>query len=133
MTNRPPIRHPRRGRLNHAQLMFLKYGFDEKWADAFRDEADYKATWERHREHIMAGYRHGRRPIAWWVIEGPCRYVGYNEERRFLFEHDLLGEEERASLLASWREDFERGWRWSDVPSELWAEWEAAEQPKPAA
>jgi hypothetical protein len=138
VTNRY-IRAPRRGQLTHAQSMFLKYGFDENWADAFRDEADYRAAWEQHREHIMAGYRHGRRPIAWWVIEGPCRYVGYDEERRFLFEHDLLGEEERASLLATWRDAFECGHRWSDVPPSLWAEWEAprrdeetAEQPEPS-
>ena len=95
MTSRAPIRHPRRGRLTHAQQMFLLYGFDEKWADAFVDEADYRETWAQHREHILAGYRHGRRPIAWWVIESGYKYPGYDEERRFLYEHDLLGSEER--------------------------------------
>jgi hypothetical protein len=53
-----------------------------------------------------------------------------------MFERKLLGAEERDQLLRCWREDFERGFRWSDVPAELWAEWEAqrrneetAEQP----
>jgi hypothetical protein len=122
--NRTPIRHPRRGALTHGQQMFLLYGFDEKWADAFRDKTHYEETWAQHREHILAGYRHGRRPIAWWVIEGPCKYVGNDAERRFLFEHDLLDAEEREELIRCWRQDFENGHRWSDVPSALWAEWE---------
>lgn len=123
MGNRPPIRHPRRGRLTHGQQMFLLYGFDEKWADAFRDVAHYEETWELHREHILAGYRHGRRPNAWWKVELGHKYPGYDNERVFLYEHDLLDAAEREELICSWREAFARGWR-SDVPSELWAEWE---------
>jgi hypothetical protein len=125
MTSRHLIRHPHRGRLSHAQWMVFFYGYDEKWDDAFRDDADYRETWEHHRTHILASYRHGRRPIAWWHLESPIPYPGYDRERQVLYERNLLGEEERAYLVASWRQDFERGHRWSDVPPSLWAEWEA--------
>ena len=37
----------------HAQRMWLLYGFDPKWADAFRDEAHYREAWARNREELM--------------------------------------------------------------------------------
>jgi hypothetical protein len=105
--------------------MWLQYGFDERWADAFVDEADYRDAWAHHRDKLLQSCGPGRRPIAWWINEGPCRYPGRDAERRFLFEHNLLGGEERAALLADWRHAFERGHRWADVPSSLWEQWEA--------
>ena len=44
-TNRTPISHPRRGRLNHEQDMVLQYGADDPWADAFRDEDEHRDAW----------------------------------------------------------------------------------------
>jgi hypothetical protein len=92
------------------------------------------AAWAHHREELLRGHAPGRRPIAWWVNEGPCRYPGYDEERRFLYQAGLLESAEREELIRSWRQDFEHGHRWSDVPPSLWAEWdeETAEHP-PAA
>jgi hypothetical protein len=113
--------------------MWLKYGWDERWADAFISEADYADAWRLHRDSLLQGHAPGRRPIGWWVNEGPCRYPGYDEERQFMYTHDLLEPAERAALLADWREAFERGWRWADVPPKLWAEWEAQRRTKEAA
>ena len=137
---RRAIRHPHRGRLSHGQRMVFLYGYDPKWDDAFVDQADYEETWALHREHIMANYRHGRRPAAWWMLEAPFKYPGYDEERQALFAAGLLEPAEREELVREWRQDFESGHRWSDVPSSLWDEWEAqrraapvaAEQPAPA-
>jgi hypothetical protein len=107
-TNRHPIRHPRRGRLNHAQDMTLRYGEEPRWA-AFHSEDEHRAAWACHRDHLLAGYRHGRRPMAWWQFEaGDLRYPGYDREQSTLYRAGLLGEEERAELLEFWRQEFEK-------------------------
>ena len=96
-TNRHAIRHPRRGRLNHAQEMTLLYGPDPRW-DAFRSEEEYRDAWERNRDRILAAYRQGRRPMAWWTFEAPIKFPGYERQQSALFEAGLLGEEERPRL-----------------------------------
>jgi hypothetical protein len=98
-TNRHPIRHPRRGRLNHAQEMTLRYGPEPRW-DAFRSEEEHRDAWLRNRDHMLAGYRHGRRPQGWWRFETSLKYPGYDHERSTLFDADLLAPEERAELVA---------------------------------
>jgi hypothetical protein len=151
-TNRTPIRHPRRGRLNHAQQMTLQYGPDPRW-DAFRSEDEHRDAWLRNREHMLATYRHGRRPMAFWRFEaGDLRYPGHETERSTLYQAGLLGEEERRELLAEWRQEFERAqapdfwfclgsgrslkgasarrahYRWAGIPRELVREWTAQRQ-----
>jgi hypothetical protein len=147
-TNRHPIRHPRRGRLNHERAMVLQYGPDPRW-DAFRDEEEYREAWARHRERLLAGDRHGRRPMAWWRFEAPpsLKYPGYDRERSVLYEAGLLGEEERRELVAEWRQAFERAqapdfwfclgpgrslegatarrqhYKWADIPRSLRLRW----------
>ena len=145
-TNRTPIRHPRRGRLNHAQEMTLLYGPDPRW-DAFSSEEEYRDAWERNRDRILAAYRHGRRPMAWWTFEAPIKFPGYERQQSALFEAGLLGEEEAATLVSEWREQFERAhdphffhcdgpgrilegaparlahYRWMGAPKSLLARW----------
>jgi hypothetical protein len=148
-TNRHPIQHPRRGRLNHARAMTLRYGEDPRWG-AFRSEAEHADCWARHRDRLLAEYRSGRRPMAWWKFEaGDLRYPGYNHERSVLFEHGRLDEAECAELVAWWRQEFERTqergfqlclgpgrflkgasarrqhYRWADIPRELLSQWSA--------
>ena len=102
----PPPDRSRRS-LNHWQQMFLIYGPDRRWADAFADEQDVCEAWNYHRTRILTSYRHGRRPWAWWALEsGELRYPGYDKERQVLFEAGLLGEEEREQLVAHWRAHF---------------------------
>ena len=56
-------------------------------------------AWARNRDRLLAGYRHGRRPMAWWQFEaGDLRYPGYDREQSTLYRAGLLGEEERAEL-----------------------------------
>jgi hypothetical protein len=152
-TNRHPIQHPHRGRLNHAQQMTLQYGPDPRW-DAFHSEEEHRDAWVRNRDRILAGYRHGRRPMAWWRFEAPFQYPGYDKEQSTLYEAELLGEEEREQLVARWRAHFaqaqqpgfmycvghaKRGdtfatwlkgaaarkahYRWSGIPHSLLKEW----------
>jgi hypothetical protein len=104
-TNRHPIHHLQRGRLNHAQEMTLQYGPDPRW-DAFRSEEEFRDAWIRNRDRLLAWYRHGRRPMAWWRFESPIPYPGYDRERSALFEAGLLGEEEREQLVVHWRAHF---------------------------
>ena len=109
-TNRHPIRHPHRGRLNHLQEMVLVYGEDPRWADAFDDEEAQREAWIRNRERILAGYRHGRRPMAWWTFEAPIPFPGYERQQSVLFEAGLLGQNEAATLVSEWRRQFERAY-----------------------
>ena len=82
----------------HAQRCWLLYGYDPKWAGAFTDEADYRAAWARNRETLMQECGPGRRPIAWWVCEGPCRYPGFDRETMVLLEGGFLREDEIREL-----------------------------------
>ena len=148
-TNRHPIRHPHRGRLNHEQEMVLQYGAGERWADAFCDEDEHRDAWIRNRDRLLAWYRHARRPQAWWHFEAPFPYPGYDAEQRALYRAELLGPEERAELLAFWRREYERAhgphfffchgpgrflegtkarraqYAWAGIPRELLKEWTA--------
>jgi hypothetical protein len=112
-------------KLSHSQYCWLVYGYDQKWSDGFRNRAHYERTWKLHRKELLADRRPGSKPIAWWHCEARLPYPGLDDERRYLFAHDLLDAEERAALLADWREAFRRGWDWSDVPSSLWNQWTA--------
>ena len=106
-TNRTPIRHPARNRLNHDREMVLRYGPDPRWP-TIRSEAEYRDAWARHRERLLEGYQHGRRPIAWWRFEAPFPYPGYDREPAVLFEAKLLSDAEAQGLETWWREQFER-------------------------
>jgi hypothetical protein len=146
-TNRHPIRHPQRGRLNQDREMVLRYGPDPRWP-AFRSEDQYRDTWLRNREQMLATYRHGRRPMAWWRFEaGDLRYPGDETERSTLYQAGLLTEEEQRELLAWWRQEFEKAqapafwlclgpgralkgvparrahYKWADIPRELLLRW----------
>jgi hypothetical protein len=109
-TNRTPIRHPHRGRLSHEQEMVLQYGAEERWAEAFATEEEYRDAWIRNRDRLLAGYRNGRRPMAWWTLESPIAFPGYEQQQSVLYEANLLEPEERAALVEWWRAQFERAW-----------------------
>jgi hypothetical protein len=88
--------------------MWLRFGWDERWDDAFATEAEYAEAWARNRDRLLAACPHGRRPMAWWRFEAPIQFPGYDHEPAVLFEADLLAEAEIAALLAEWREQFEK-------------------------
>jgi hypothetical protein len=149
-TNRKPLHRAHRGRLSHAADCVLRYGWDDRWADAFESEEEHRAAWERARDHLLPQYQRARRPMAWWRFDvGNLRYPGYDHERSTLYEAGLLDEEERAWLLADWRREFARAqsadfffcsgpqsifhgatarrkhYRWADIPHTLVREWTA--------
>ena len=82
----------------HAQLMWLKFGYDPKWAGAFVTKAEYQQAWKQHRETLMAECPPGRRPIAWWRIEAPFPYPGFDNEKLALYAAGLLSEDEVREL-----------------------------------
>jgi hypothetical protein len=143
---------PNRNPLSHAQQMWLRYGWDERWDDAFDSEAEYAEVWALHRERLLAACRHGRRPMAWWALEAPIPYPGHEHEQVVLYEARLLAPDERAELVTEWREEFEKAqaadfwfclgsgrslkgaparrahYRWANIPRELVREWTAQRQ-----
>jgi hypothetical protein len=105
------------------------------------------------RQDADAG-KDGRRLCGWWMYEAfekglGRRHPGLQHERSLLYETaGVLGEEERAQLEASWREEFDRSWSpgfsfssegrvftgdvarelhwiWADLPPELHEKWMA--------
>jgi hypothetical protein len=129
--------------------MVLQFGVEKRWADAFRDEDEHRDAWVCNRERLLAGYRHGRRPMAWWRFEAPFPYPGYDAEQQALYRAELLGPDERAELLAFWRREYERAhephfffcqgpgrilegvkarraqYAWAGIPRELLKQWTA--------
>jgi hypothetical protein len=103
MPTLPPDRSRRS--LSHGQRMFLLYGPADRWDDAFADEREVYEAWNQHRAQILSYYR-GRRPWAWWALESAIPFPGHDRERAVLYEAGLLGEEERAELVAHWRARF---------------------------
>jgi hypothetical protein len=94
--------------LAHSQEMVLCFGPDPRWAGGFGSEAECREAWMRERDAILATYRHGRRPWAWWKFETSLSYPGYDHEQSTLYEAGLLSAEERAALERGWRREFAR-------------------------
>jgi hypothetical protein len=125
--------------------MTLLYGVDPRW-DAFRTEEEFRDAWMRHRDRLLA-HRHGRRPMGWWRFESPIPFPGHDREQAVLFEAGLLGEEERAELVAEWHAHYwraqapdfwlclgpgrflkgaparRRHYKWADIPKSLLVQW----------
>jgi hypothetical protein len=145
----PPPDRARRS-LNHWQENVLRYGPQDRWDDAFPDAAAVQEAWEYHRQRILPGYRHGHRPWAWWEFDAPPGLdYDYDREQSTLYEAGLLGEEEKAELLAWWRKQYDHAWsahffhcdgpgkifegpvgrrkhfKWADIPRGLLREWNA--------
>ena len=144
-TNRTPLQRPNRIPLSHEAEMDLRYG-DLPKRPAFADAEERKAAWFAHRDVLLRHCRGGQRPAGWWDYESPFPYPGRDYAAAALFEAELLTEEERAELLARWRDDFERAqdpgfrfrttstwldgvaarrahYRWSGIPRDLLKRW----------
>src|SRR4051794_26432842 len=126
----------------------LELGDDER-RPAFASDAERRATWEYHREAMLADERPGRRPQAWWDYDAPIPWPGYDNETVALFAAGLLSDEELAELMPWWREQFERSfapeffhclgpgrilegvparqahYRWACIPPEIVKRWTA--------
>jgi hypothetical protein len=154
-TNRSFIRRHPRGALTDEQTMELWLGPSHR-GSAFDSREELYQAWLKHRDKVMATWaKHGKRPAGWWEFEAPFPRP-FEHEASALYEHGLLGEQERAELLSRWRREFVRAnepnfffcdgpgrilkgeparvahYRWADIPSALIEEWTEA-TPAPAA
>ena len=145
-TNRQ-VRHPHRGRLNHAQEMDLALRPGSRWDRLRKRDSSANGAWTQHRDRVMAVWgKHGKRPWAWWRYELGRAHPG-DREASTLYEMGVLAPEERAELERWWRGQFERAqapdfwlclgpgrflegaparrahYKWADVPRELLKEW----------
>src|SRR5260221_7871603 len=105
----------------------------------FRDRAALEAAWKRLRVFVMGEYaKLGRRPMCWWLLEASglgLKYPGDDHEQSYLFEANVLPENERANLLVHWRTEFACGCALTDakarrqyiadadIPKRLLREW----------
>src|SRR3954468_24912084 len=67
----------------------LELGDDER-RPAFASDAERRATWEYHREAMLADERPRRRPRAWWEYDAPIPWPGYDDETVALYKAGLL-------------------------------------------
>jgi hypothetical protein len=149
-TNRTIVRRHRWGELTHEQEMELWLGPSHR-GPAFGSEDERRVAWIRHRDRLMTAWaKHGRRPHGWWLYESPIPRPRYDTEQSTLYVAGLLTEQERAELIAWWREQYDSAWsphfshcegpgrffkdapgrrrhlRWADIPTQLLREWNAA-------
>ena len=94
-------------RLNHAQDMSLTYG-DLPGREAFASYQARREAWLRHRDELLRYCVAGQRPQAWWDYDSPVPYPGRDYAGAALYEAGLLSESELATLMAKWREEFEK-------------------------
>jgi hypothetical protein len=104
-----PLARARRGCPSFDQEEELWLGVSHR-GPAFADDAERRECWLRHRAWMMARYAtHGRRPAGWWMYEATVAFPPNGEgQEAILFEHNLLGEQEREQLVAQWRRHFDR-------------------------
>jgi hypothetical protein len=122
-----------------SQMQELWLGPNLSQGSLFSSREELQSAWEKNRAEVMRLWgSHGRRPMGWWEFEaGDLKHPGYDRERSFLFEHNVLSEAERAELLAGWRKEFEHACSlegaaarkshldWADVPDSLRQQWRA--------
>ena len=119
----------------------------------FADREQLRMAWEQHRDAIMARWgSHGRRPAGFYEFDWDGHRPPYDLERSTLWRADKLTPEERVTLEAEWRAEFEAAqapdftlndgsgellvrdcaraahYRWADIPDKLVKRWEKAER-----
>jgi hypothetical protein len=117
----------------------------------FTSKEALKSAWERAREGMMAFLSPGRRAMAWWEFDAEgLKYPGYDLERSTLWRADKLSADEKVTLEAEWKAEFDRAqpddftvndgsdellkgdcaraahYRHHDIPRELVKRWTAA-------
>jgi hypothetical protein len=116
----------------------------------FSSREELEDAWQRARERLMAPLAPGRRPQAFYEFEFTGPRPPYDTERSVLWRMGLLTADEKATLEAEWKMEFERGagpdftlndgsgeilggdcaraahYAWADIPRELVKRWEKA-------
>src|SRR5262249_34170199 len=93
--------------------MELWLGPSYHYGSVFESREKLYQAWIKSRDRIMERYgRHGRRPQIWWQFDsGDLKYPGYDRERSYLYEHNVLTEQERVEVEHQWKAEFERAYR----------------------
>ena len=122
--------------LTLGELQELWLGSHPTTGSCFRTREELVAAWVAGRAVVMRLWGScGRRPMGWWQFDaGDLEYPGYYCEKSFLWQHGILGPEERLAVEAEWQRDFNaaRGmsarerrahYEHCDIPSELIEKW----------
>ena len=123
--------------LTYTELMELWLG-PNPTGSCFCSREELVAAWAAGRAVVMRLWgSDGRRPMAWWQFDTELRYPGHCREKSFLWQHGILGPEERLEVEAGWRQAFDEARRMGarerrehyehhDIPDELIQAWTAA-------
>jgi len=125
--------------LTLSELQELWLGAHPTTGSCFCTREELVAAWAAGRAVVMRLWgSHGRRPMGWWEFEaGELEHPGYDRERSYLYEHNVLSDAERAELVAAWREAFDQArgksakerreaYEFADIPNELIERWQGA-------
>jgi len=124
--------------LTLSELQELWLGAHPTTGSHFRSREELVAAWEAGRAVTMRLWgSHGRRPMGWWEFEaGDLEHPGYFHERSYLYERNVLSQQERTELEAEWRRAFDavkgegaserrEHYEHHDIPAELITAWSA--------
>lgn len=126
--------------LTYSELQELWLG-PRNGGSVFETAEQLRDAWARGRTVAMRLWaRGGRRPQGWWQLDPEAEkfeYPGYSRERSYLYERNVLSQQERSELEREWREAFDvaRGkdaqerradFEHHDIPHELIEAWTAA-------
>jgi hypothetical protein len=149
-TERVPLQRPRRGHLGPDVLQELQYGPSPYLGSCFNSRQELADAWQRVRERMMASSNPGRRPAAFYECEFTGSRPPYGTERSVLWRKNLLTADEKITLEAEWKAEFETAqapdftlsdgrdellvgdcaraeyYRWADIPRELVKRWSSA-------
>jgi hypothetical protein len=126
-------------RLRAYQELWLGPGND---GSIYNSPEELRASWEENRPEVMRIWAtNGKRPMAWWYFDAPglgLKWPGYDRQQSYLYDHNVLSEEERTQLLAFWRREFDHNQSpvhldWADVPASLRRRWMTARKRRPRA
>jgi hypothetical protein len=74
----------------------------------FTSREELKSAWERAREGMMAFLSPGRRAMGWWEFDAEgLKHPGYHLERSTLWRAGKLSADEKVTLEAEWKVEFE--------------------------
>ena len=126
------------GSLSGSQAFELWLGPNPTQGSLFSSREELEQAWQQHRAEVMRLWgSHGRRPAGFYEFEWDGPRPPYDRERSFLYDHNVLSQQERTELELEWCKEFEHACSledaaarkshldWADVPHSLRQRWQA--------